>query len=249
MTTPPPSPASAPSGPPQSHFGPPADRPPEDQPFRPDPRQVDRRELDRLVSAGRIRRLPGSVLVADHVPDTVALRARAVALALAPPGGGPMPAPAARAVVGYATAAWVHAGGAAPDLVDLVIAPGSARPKNLPARLHEHRLGPRELLSVGTLRLTDPIRTGADLARSLPPAELGPALHRLGAACGVRLIDVLDQLDRMHHGRGVATARQVVHAWASAIASSYPASDQSGVARQIPTAATGQELWVDPLIR
>lgn len=197
-----------------------------DHPFRAapgDPAQT--RELERLVEAGMLRRLPGAVLVADHVPDTALLRGQALGLALAPPGGRVPTGPAARAVIGYATAAWLHTGGPPPETLDLIIAPGTARPKGLAVRLHEHRLHPHEVQAVARVRVTDPARTAADLARGLEPARVGAALERLGAVCGVRLVDVLDQLDRMPRARGVARARQVVLSWGAALAS-LPAQER-----------------------
>ena len=179
-----------------------------------------------MAGEGLLRRLPGGIFVASHVPDTTALRAAAVLLALeAPVAGRRLPAgvvgPAApsRAVVGFRTAAWVHAGGPVTDDLDLVIAPGSARPRRPGLRLHEHRLHPRDTEQLGGLRLTTPVRTAADLARGLPGEQALAALEALRTACGVRVIDVLEQLELLAGGRGVARARDLVHAWAGELAS------------------------------
>jgi hypothetical protein len=185
-------------------------------PFRPKPHE--RAEMQRLVDEGLLRRLAGPVLIAADVPDTAPLRARSVLLALAPAGAGTPVGAAATGVVGYAGAAWVHVGGPAPAQVDLIIPPGTTRPRRVPIRLHEHRLDQRDVQVLAGLRLTNPVRTAADIARGMPPVQVGPALLRL-AGCGVRVIDVLDQLNRMPHGRGVAHARDVVLSWASALAS------------------------------
>jgi hypothetical protein len=186
-------------------------------PFRPG--TADRAEVARLVAEGLLRPLAGPVHVGAHAPDTEALRARSVLLALAPPGGLWPIGACACGVVGFATAAWVHTGGPAASPIDLIIAPGSTRPRQGRMRLHEHRLAPREVHLVAGLRLTSPVRTAADLARSLPAAQVAGQLERLRGGCGVRAVDVVEQLEGMTRCRGVARARDLVLAWASSVAS------------------------------
>ncbi len=196
---------------------------PGDQLILPDPTdRAGHRETQRLLDDGLLRALPGGVLVGAHVPDTTALRAAALRAAVTRPGRAGPGDPAARAVIGYRTAAWLHCGGPAPEVVDLVIAPGTARPKGIPVRLREHRLHPRHVQTVGGVQATTPTRTAADLARGLPPEQVGRELERLGRECGVRLIDVVEELDGMRNAQGVARARRVVLAWASLVASAGP---------------------------
>jgi len=191
--------------------------PQEAAPFRPG--AADRPEVARLVTEGLLRPLAGVVHIGAHAPDTEGLRARSVLLALAPPGGLHPIGACARGVVGFGTAAWVHTGGPAASPIDLVIAPGSTRPRRGRMRLHEHRLGPREVQMIAGLRLTSPVRTAADLARSLPAAQVAGQLDRLRRDCGVRAVDVIEQLEGMTRCRGVARARELVLAWASSVAS------------------------------
>lgn len=190
------------------------------QPFIPDVRQ--RAEMGRLVGDGLLRRVTGRILVRSDVPDTLALRARAVRLALTGPGHGSSEEVIDRGVVGFQTAAWIHAGGdSGPENrgIDLVIPPGTHRPRLREAVVHEHRLGPRDVETMCGVRLTTPVRTAADLVRTLPSDQALVALDRLRSTCGVRVIDVVEQFDRMPRCRGVARGRRLVHAWATALAS------------------------------
>lgn len=174
-----------------------------------------RLELDRLLAEGLLRPAPGGVLIPAQLPDTMALRAGAVRLAAtrwdAPGPVGRM----ATAVIGYRTACWVYAGGAPPELADLVIPPSSARPKGLPLRLHEHRLETADVLEIGPATVTTPLRTAADLARFLPAGEVGPGLTLLQRSCGIQLVEVLAEIERLSPGRFVARARQRVLQWAA----------------------------------
>ena len=178
-------------------------------------------EVSRLVGQGLLRPLAGQVHVGAHTPDTEALRARSVLLALAPPGGLRPIGATAGGVTGFRTAAWVYTGGPVivGDAIDLIIPPGTTRPRRARLRLHEHRLGQREVHTVAGLRMTTPVRTAADLARTLPSAQTAVQLDRLRRSCGVSAVDVVEQLERMSRCRGVARARELVLAWASSVAS------------------------------
>ncbi len=178
-------------------------------------------EVSRLVGQGLLRPLAGHVHVGAHTPDTEALRARSVLLALAPPGGLRPVGTVAGGVVGFRTAAWVYGGGpiAVGEPIDLIIPPSSTRPRRGRLRLHEHRVGPRDLQMVAGLRITSPVRTAADLARSIPAAQVPGQLDRLRRSCGVSVLDILGQLEGMARCRGVARARDLVLTWASSVAS------------------------------
>ncbi len=180
-------------------------------------------EVERLVADGLLWHVVAGVYAPSDHADTVALRAAAVLLTLAGTTSArravaPAADPAA-AVLGHSTAVWLYAGGQAPTRVDVVIAPGSTRLRSTVLRLHEHRLGTDEVDRIGAVLVTSPVRTAADVARTLAPSTVTRHLDALNRASAVRAVDVLDQLERMPHGRGVARARSVVHAWASAMAS------------------------------
>ena len=180
-------------------------------------------EAERLVADGLLRHVVAGIYAPLHLPDTAGLRSAAILLALSgtisarravAPAGDP-----AAAVVGHATAAWLHSGGPPPGRIDIVIAPGSTRLRSTALRLHEHRLATEDVEHVGGVLVTNPVRTAADVARTLSPATALRLLDGLSLRCALRPVDVLDQLERMPHGRGVARARAVVHTWASAVAS------------------------------
>jgi hypothetical protein len=187
------------------------------------PGAADAAETERLVSDGLLRHVVAGVYAPADGADSAAVRAAAIMLALTGTAGArravaPTADPAA-AVLGHATAVWLHAGGPAPARVDVVIAPGSTRLRSAVLRLHEHRLAVDEVDRVGALLVTSPIRTAADVARTLAPPTVLRHLDALNQACAVSAVDVLAQLERMPHGRGVARARSAVHAWATAVAS------------------------------
>jgi hypothetical protein len=167
-----------------------------------------------LVREKLVRRLVLEAYVDADVPDCPSVRARAVALALSRCRHDP-----ATCVVGYRSAAWVHAGGDPQDHVDVVIAPGTSRRRSPRLATHEHRLSPVDVQHVDGVAVTTPIRTAVDLARSLPVPVASAELDQLARSTGVRAVDVLARIEAMAHGRGVARAREVVHAWAAAVAS------------------------------
>lgn len=195
----------------------------DDQPFR--PRPAMRADTERLAVEGALRWLLADVYVAPWAPDGVTLRARAVVLAVQGALGDARTqstAPSARpetVVIGYDTAAWVHAGGDRPAELNVVIAPGSTRIRAQRVRFHEHRLPSRDVERIEGLRLTTAVRTAADLARGLPELSARPWLDRLATGAGVSPVGILAQLEGMAGGRGVARGRALVHAWAAARAS------------------------------
>jgi len=112
--------------------------------------------LERLLREGRIVRvLRGVYLDAGIVPDR-SLRARALALVL----GG-------RHLVVDRTAAWVHGG----DRIDP--STWTAVPLDLHGRRRhpgrEVPLGPDDVVRLGPVRVTSPLRTALDVARRLAP--------------------------------------------------------------------------------
>jgi hypothetical protein len=127
---------------------------------------IGRSTLERLVRQGRVvRLLRGVYLDADAVPDR-SLRARALALVL----GG-------RHLVVDRTAAWVHAG------VRLTTRSDTAVPLDLHGR--RRHLGPvvplrtEDVVQVGDVRVTSPLRTALDVARRLAPDRALVALDSL----------------------------------------------------------------------
>lgn len=170
-------------------------------------------EADRLLGLGLVRQVVADVLVAFDAPESREVRAGAVALlvpALAAAGGD--------WVVGFASAAWLHTGRGAqarpPEEVHVIVPPGRRRPNAAGLRGRQLRLPPEQVMYVGAVAVTVPVRTAADVARDLPAAQAVPVLRRLGELTDVRPHHVLQLLTTMRYARGAATARQVVRTWA-----------------------------------
>ena len=86
----------------------------------------------------------------------------------------------ARAVLGRMSAAWVYGCADAPGRA-VLLADRSRRSTWMPgAALHEVRLGPADVVTLGTARVTSPLRTALDLAYHEPSARTVPALALLG---------------------------------------------------------------------
>jgi hypothetical protein len=169
-------------------------------------------EADQLLKQGLVRRVIADVLVAFDAPDSREIRSSAVSLLI--------PAElraSAGWVVGFGSAAWLHTGlgtaGSHPAKLEVIIPPGRRRPRLPGVRGRQVALAPDQVIFVGPVPVTDPVRTAADVARDLPADEAVAALRRLGELCGVRPHHVLQVLATMRYARGAATARQVVKTW------------------------------------
>ncbi len=142
----------------------------------------------------------GVAVCAGH-QVTAAVRLAALS-ALVPPRG----------VVGRAAAAWVHAGGARPDKVDVVVRPGVRRADPHPLRrAAEAPLPDEDVLVLAGTRVTTVLRTGLDVARYVPPDEASLLLRRL-LAVGLDPDEALTALDRLPGERGVLRARDLLTA-------------------------------------
>lgn len=168
---------------------------------------VDRAALDRMLRDGRVVRVLRGVYVGAHVPLDPVVRARSAGRAL--PAG---------AVVVDRTAAWVHG---LPLPVEPVAAPlaGPADPVPLDALGRGRRRGnfgggrslvARDVVELGGVRVTTPLRTCLDLGRLYAPhralAVLDAALR--SGLCGRRAL--LAELPRFARQRGALRLRQAV---------------------------------------
>ena len=170
-------------------------------------------EAEKLLKQGLVRRVIADVLVAFDTPDSREIRAASAGLLI--------PAEqriSAGWVIGFGSAAWLHTGLVVgppepPAELQVIIPPGRRRPKLPGVRGRQVALPPDQVIFLGPVPVTDPVRTAADVARDLPVDEAVAALRRLGELCGVRPHHVLQLLATMRYARGVATARQVVRAW------------------------------------
>lgn len=162
---------------------------------------VARSAIDRMHRDGVLRRLLRGVYVDATVQDTQLLRARGLTLAV--PSG---------AIVVDRTAAWLHG-------VDVLRArPGLLPPleflgRNQPRGRHfaGHRtLIPEDLEDIGGVRVTTPLRTALDLGRLLAPDRALAALDALLLEGRFSHRDLLVQMGRFRHQRGVTQLRQLV---------------------------------------
>jgi hypothetical protein len=136
---------------------------------------VSRTALERMIRNGSVRRLLRGVYVDATRPESVALRARALALVV-PPG----------AVAVDRTAGWLHglhldAALPAPTEAGLDVL-GRSRPGTLRHLGAARPLAPRDVVRLGPVLATSPVRTALDLGRLLPHerglAVLDAALRR-----------------------------------------------------------------------
>jgi hypothetical protein len=167
---------------------------------------VGRDELRLLVAAGRVRRLLRGVYVAAHVPETLELRAEAVAKVV--PRGS---------VVCGRTAAWLWgvdalamtSTGVLPP-IDVMGPPGSARSRRADTSGRTGPLLESDVVELSGIWVTTPARTAADLARLLPRPD---ALASLDVLMGLPEMSrelVAGVLGRFARDRGVIQARELV---------------------------------------
>ncbi|QTE28035.1 hypothetical protein [Pengzhenrongella sicca] len=150
-----------------------------------------------LLRDGVTRRVWGEVAIPADRAETPAVRGAATR-PLVPP----------RAVVGRAAAAWVHAGGPAPDRIDVLVRPSGRRPDPHPQRCpHECVLPADDVVGVGPVRVTTVERTAVDIARWLPAPAAVPLLERLARDAGLRPGHALGLLDALAGHRGRRAAR------------------------------------------
>ena len=170
----------------------------------------DVREAHRLLALGLARPVllrPAAVLAGVHVRPEPAVRALAVATVLGALGDD--------AALAFRTAAWVHAGGDEPQVLEVATPFGVHRALPDAARLRRLALPPADVAQLAGVRVTTPARTAADLARDLSPRHALAWLDQLRERAEVTPADVVRQLDMMPTARRVAPARRLVRAWAA----------------------------------
>lgn len=151
---------------------------------------IGRSALERLLRQGQIVRVLRGVYLDAGVEPDCSLRARALALVL----GG-------RHLVVDRTAAWVHGG-------DRIESAGSA---GVPLDLHGRRrhlghdlpIGDHEVVRLGPVRVTSPLRTALDVARRLAPDRALAALDgmlRTGSLEHCRLLAAAGSLNGLPGG-------------------------------------------------
>jgi hypothetical protein len=168
---------------------------PLDQPFTPAMARavgIDRPALSRLHSEGHVLRVLRGAYVASTAADSVSLRAAAVGLLIGP-----------RDLVVDRTAAWVH--GVLPAGPLDLLAPAPSRRASLGGR---RRLVGRDLIALGGIRVTSPLRTALDLGRLLPPGQALGVLDALVERSFTQ-VELLAELPRFAGQRGIGQLRSL----------------------------------------
>lgn len=164
---------------------------------------VTRRQFERAASSGLVRRVTRGVYVRADVPDSVELRAAAAALVISP-----------HHVAVNRTAAWLHG-------VDMLVEPehdrlppietcalrgrNPTRRPDLDGRTRD--LSDSDVMRLGEVRVTTPLRTALDLGCELRRREAFAAMTMLARLHGLSAADLLRELPRYRRRRGVVQCR------------------------------------------
>jgi hypothetical protein len=165
---------------------------------------VSRHTLSELVIAGLVRRLLRGVYVPTQTPDSLELRTKALALVV----------PTDATLVDW-TACWLWTGVLAPGEhrevppVSLFRPAGAGRLRNRLCRSGERAFIPGDVVGVGGLQVTTPLRTAWDLGRFF---HRDIALGGMDALLRLRsfdLDDLLGGVERFRRQRGVIQLREL----------------------------------------
>lgn len=132
-------------------------------------------ELQAMASDGVLTQLFQRGYLLPGTPETPQLRARAAAFAVPQ-------AIRQRVVAGRMTAAWIYGCAPEPDQLALLV-DAKRRVSSLRSTrgctLHEVRLGPCDVVSLGGLMVSTPLRTALDIALHVEPVRAIPVLQEL----------------------------------------------------------------------
>jgi len=162
---------------------------------------VSHAQLRRLVGCGLVRRVCRGVYAVTQAPDDLVFRARALGLVVSP-----------SAVVTDRTAAWLHGVDILPRSALTIPPPVSVfqRPGTRSRRdgvaSGERMLLPRDIVEVGGLAVTSPLRTALDLGRLLWRFDALGALDQF-LRIGVAADELLAEVERFKGFRGVVQLR------------------------------------------
>jgi hypothetical protein len=159
-------------------------------------------ELQAMASDGVLTQLYQRGYLPPGTRPTPQLRARAAAVLI-------RPAIRQRVVAGRMTAAWIYGCAPEPDRLALLVDANrriSSLRSTRGCTFHEVRLGPFDVVSLGGLMVTSPLRTAVDIALHVDPERAVPALSALVGhpelGLGLRvLILAVDATPRMPHKR------------------------------------------------
>lgn len=159
-------------------------------------------ELQAMASDGVLTQLSQRGYLPPGTRPTPQLRARAAGVLI-------RPAIRQRVVAGRMTAAWIYGCAPEPDRLALLVDANRRISSLRSARgcsFHEVRLGPFDVVSLGGLMVTSPLRTAVDIALHVGPERAVPALRALVGrpelGLGLRvLVLAVDATPRVPHKR------------------------------------------------
>ena len=155
-------------------YGPPALEPPSSELYAPGA-LFSWPELQAMASDGVLTQLYQRSYLPPGARATPQLRARAAAVLISP-------AIRQRVVAGRMTAAWIFGCASEPDRLALLVDASRRLSSLRSARgctFHEVRLGPFDVVSLGGLMVSSPLRTSVDIALHVEPGRAVPALRAL----------------------------------------------------------------------
>lgn len=132
-------------------------------------------ELQAMASDGVLTQLYQRGYLPPGTQPTPQLRARAASVLVSP-------AIRQRVVAGRMTAAWIYGCAAEPDRLAMLVDANrriSSLRTTRGCTFHEVRLGPFDVVSLGGLMVSSPLRTSVDIALHVEPGRAVPALRAL----------------------------------------------------------------------
>lgn len=166
---------------------------------------IPRRDLYRMIEAGDVRRISQGTYAAAHLPDTVGVRAAAIALVVSDDH-----------VVIDRSAAHIHGVDAITyaehDLrVDLETCAlrGKSRTRRSGVDGHVRDLLPEDIMKISGVWVTTPVRTASDLGCNLRRREAYAAMCALAREHRLTATQIVDVLRRFKRRRGVRQARSL----------------------------------------
>lgn len=163
-------------------------------------------DLRHAIEHGEVRRVLRGVYVDAAAPDSIELRAAALRLVVGP-----------HQVVVDRAAAWLHgidtysavelADGAP---IETCAVRGHTRTRLTGVRGRCRDLAPEDIVELGALRVTSPLRTALDLGCHLRRREAFAALCAFARDHGIERADLEDGAERFRRRRGVLQLRELV---------------------------------------
>ena len=132
-------------------------------------------ELQAMASDGVLTQLYQRGYLPPGTRPTPQLRARAASVLISP-------SIRQRVVAGRMTAAWIYGCATEPDRLALLVDANrriSSLRSTRGCTFHEVRLGPFDVVSLGGLMVSSPLRTSVDIALHVEPGRAVPALRAL----------------------------------------------------------------------